>query len=293
METQWQLVIFTLLICLGSGTFGVAGLLAALGKGDEVRLPALIVSFIALVVGGIASLFHVQHWERMFNSFGHLQSGITQEIICLALIVVAIIVYFVVSRKGKTPKWAGWMAIILSLLMIVAMSHSYIMPSRPMWNNVLLYLYYLANYLLFGGLTIAALYGFKGQSSPFACKVTYVAGALQLVATIGYAVLIPSLSEKFTRVGYYFDPANPMKDITSDPSALFSGYLTGEGALLFWGGALVLGIIIPLVLAFFASKKSGTTLTGLAGIGVVSALVGGVAFRVVLYVLGLSVFAFY
>ncbi|MDR1422857.1 MAG: hypothetical protein LBI64_08365 [Coriobacteriales bacterium] len=292
MEIQWQLIVFTLLICLGSGTFAITGLLAALGKGEEIRLPALAVSLVSMLIGGIASLFHVQHWERMFNGFGHLTSGITQEIIGLALVVVAIAVYFVVSRKGAAPRWAGWMAMAVSLLMIVAMAHSYIMPSRPLWDNVLLYVYYLANFVMFGGLAVILLYGIKGKDSPFACKITLVGGALQLVAAIGYAVLIPSLANKFSIVDFYFDPNNPTKEMM-DPNAIFSGFLSGEGLLLFWGGALALGVVIPLVLAFLAQKKSGTTLIGFAGVGAVSALVGGVAFRVVLYVLGFSLFVFY
>jgi anaerobic dimethyl sulfoxide reductase subunit C (anchor subunit) len=292
MEIQWQLVYFTLLVCLGGGTFGVTGLLAALGKGDEIRLPGLVISLTALIVGGIASLFHVQHWERMFNGFGHLSSGITQEIICLALVCVAIVVYFVVSRKGATPKWAGWMAILLSLLLVIAMAHSYIMPSRPMWDNALLYVFYLANYVLFGALMVALLYGFKKKDASFVCKVALIGGALQLVALIGYAVLIPSLADSFSAVGHYFDPNNPTKEMM-DPAGVFSGFLTGENALLFWGGALVLGAVIPLLLAFFANKKSGTTLVTFAGVGLLSALAGGLAFRVILYILGFSLFVFY
>jgi anaerobic dimethyl sulfoxide reductase subunit C (anchor subunit) len=291
MEIQWQLIIFTLLICLGSGTFAVAGLLAALGKGREIRLAALAVSLASMLIGGIASLFHVQHWERMFNGFGHLTSGITQEIICLALVVIAIVVYFVVSRKGVTPKWAGWMAVAVSLLMIITMAHSYVMPARPLWDNVLLYLYYLANFVLLGGLTAALLYGIKREDSSLACRIALVGGALQLVAAVGYAVLIPSLANKFSTVDFYFDPNNPTKEMM-DPNAIFSGYLTGDGLVLFWG-ALILGAVIPLVLTFLAQKKSGTALAGFVGAGAVSALAGGVAFRVVLYVLGFSIFVFY
>jgi anaerobic dimethyl sulfoxide reductase subunit C (anchor subunit) len=291
MEIQWQLVVFTLLVCLGAGTLGVIGLLAAFGKGYEIRLSALAVSLASTVIGGIASLFHIQHWERVFNGFGHLGSGITQEIIGLALVVVAIAVYFVVSRKGQTPKWAGWLAVLVSLLMVVVMAHSYIMPSRPLWDTPLLYVYYFANAVLFGSLAVALLYGIKGKNPSFVYKIALFGGVLQLIAAVGYAVLIPSLADKFSTVGYYFDPTDPTKAMM-DPSATFSGFLTGENALLFWG-ALILGALIPLALAFFADKKSGSTLVGFAGVGAISALAGGVAFRVILYLLGSSLFVFY
>jgi anaerobic dimethyl sulfoxide reductase subunit C (anchor subunit) len=292
MEIQWQLVIFTLLICLGSGTFATCGLLAIFNKDAEIRLPALVVSLASMVIGGIASLFHVQHWERMFNGFGHLMSGITQEIIGLALVCIAIVVYFVVSRKGKTPKWAGWMAIIVSVIMIVAMAHSYIMPSRPLWDSPLLYVYYLANCILLGGLTISLLCGLKGADAKLAVLVSMVGGGLQVIGAIGYAVFIPSLASKFSIVEFYFDPNTPTKQMM-DPNAIFSGYLMGDGLLLFWGGALLLGALIPLVAAFLARQKSGTMLVGYAGAAAVSAILGGVAFRAVLYVLGFTTFIFY
>lgn len=291
MEIQWQLICFTLLICLGSGTFAVTGLLAVLGKAEEIRLPALALSLASMLVGGVASLFHVRHWERMFNGFGHLSSGITQEIIGLALVVIAIVIYFIVSRKGTTPKWAGWMAIAVSVIMIAAMSHSYVMPSRPLWDNPLLYVYYFANFILFGGLAVAVISGLKGSESFMACMIALVGGVVQLVAAIGYAVLIPSLASRFSIVEFYFDPNNPTKAMM-DPNAVFTGYLFGDGLLLFWG-SMVLGAVVPLALAFLTRKKSATTLAGLAGVGVVAALAGGVAFRVVLYVLGFSTFVFY
>ncbi|MDR1713844.1 MAG: dimethyl sulfoxide reductase anchor subunit, partial [Coriobacteriales bacterium] len=87
MELQWPLIIFTLFICLGAGTFCVAGLLAGLGKGEKLQLSAVVVALAAVVIGGIASFVHLQHWDRAFNGFGHLTSGITQELIAIVVFV--------------------------------------------------------------------------------------------------------------------------------------------------------------------------------------------------------------
>lgn len=292
MEVQWQLVLFTLFVCLGAGTLAVTGLLGLLGKDDKVRLPGLLVSLVSLGIGGFASLFHIQHWERMFNGFGHLSSGITQELFAMVIMVIAIVVYFIVSRKGTTPKWAGIMAIIVAFLMVFTMTHSYLMPSRPLWNNALLYLFYFANMILFGGLCVAILCGIKDVSGSIACKVALVGAALQAVAAIGYAVFIPKVGKVFTSVPYYFDPNNPTKDIM-DPAGIFSGYLGGDGLVLFWILAVVIGIVLPLVAAILGDKKTGKNLVLFAGIGLACALIGGIAFRVLLYDLGFSLFVFY
>ena len=56
-------------------------------------MPALITSAVLLVVGGIAVFFHLEHWERIFNGFGHLSSGITQELIAIVVLAVAAIAF--------------------------------------------------------------------------------------------------------------------------------------------------------------------------------------------------------
>ena len=51
-------------------------------------MPAWVVSAVLLAAGGIAVFFHLEHWERIFNGFGHITSGITQELIgCVALAI--------------------------------------------------------------------------------------------------------------------------------------------------------------------------------------------------------------
>ena len=69
-----------------------------------------------LALGGIAVFFHLQHWERIFNGFGHITSGITQELIAIMVFVVVAVAYFVMARKsadgGTLPKWMAVLAIV-------------------------------------------------------------------------------------------------------------------------------------------------------------------------------------
>ena len=75
METQWPLVIFTLFVCLTCGTLGGMSILALKGQGRNLQMTALITSAVSLVVGGIGAFLHLEHWERIFNGFGHITSG--------------------------------------------------------------------------------------------------------------------------------------------------------------------------------------------------------------------------
>ncbi|MDR1185354.1 MAG: dimethyl sulfoxide reductase anchor subunit, partial [Coriobacteriales bacterium] len=236
MELQWPLMIFTLFVCLGAGTFGVAGLLAGLGRAREVQMPATVVSLVAIVIGGIASFLHLQHWDRIFNGFGHLTSGITQELIGIVIFVVFAVIYLVLARRGKIPAWAGWLALVISVALVIVMSLSYAMSARPVWDSPLLWLYYLAGAILSGALIVFILASVKKTEDTLIPKIALAGAALTLVALIAYAIYIPSVASSFTSVGNYFDPTHPTK-VMADPQGMLSGFLTGDQALLFWGGA--------------------------------------------------------
>ena len=51
------------------------------------------VSVPVVAAGGIAVFFHLEHFERIFNGFGHLTSGITQELIAIVVLAVAAIAF--------------------------------------------------------------------------------------------------------------------------------------------------------------------------------------------------------
>ena len=111
MELQWPLILFTTLTAWGCGVLGGAGALALKGAGKKSQQLLAILSCVLLAAGGIAVFFHLQHWERIFNGFGHITSGITQELIAIVVFVVIAVAYFVMARKsddgGTLPKWYG------------------------------------------------------------------------------------------------------------------------------------------------------------------------------------------
>ena len=100
MELQWPLILFTTLLAWAAGLFAAQCVWALRGKGARAQMPALITSAVLLVVGGIAVFFHLEHWERIFNGFGHMTSGITQELIAIVVLFVVMVVYFVYLRRA-------------------------------------------------------------------------------------------------------------------------------------------------------------------------------------------------
>ena len=101
MELQWPLILFTSFMAWAAGLFATQALYALRGKAGKTQLTALIVSVVLLAVGGIAVFMHLEHWERIFNGFGHLTSGITQELIAIVIMAIIMVIYFVFLRRTR------------------------------------------------------------------------------------------------------------------------------------------------------------------------------------------------
>ena len=85
MELQWPLILFTTLVAWSAGVFGTQAVLALRGEAPKAQLSCWITAAVLLAAGGIAVFFHLEHFERIFNGFGHLTSGITQELIAIVV----------------------------------------------------------------------------------------------------------------------------------------------------------------------------------------------------------------
>ncbi len=292
MEVQWPLVIFTLFIAMGSGILCVLGILALMGKDEKIRFPALVCSLVAIVIGGVASLLHLQHFGRIFNGFGHITSGITQELIGIVLIVIVLVIFFIFAVRGKTPKWVGVLAIVFSVVMVILMTHSYSMESRPTWDNFFVYLFYLGDAFLLGASGTLILQGIRDDDGRFVSILTIIGGAVQTVAVLCYGIYAAAIGGAYSHLGLYFDSSVPTQGLF-DPQTTLSSALAGSNSLLFWGGALVVGSIVPLVAGIIGMKQKKTALTTVGIIAFACTILGGIAFRVVLYNMGIAFYSYF
>lgn len=292
MELQWPLIIFTTLVSWCAGTFATQAYLALKGTGQKAQIRCWIVSAVLLVVGGIAVFFHLQHWERIFNGFGHITSGITQELIAIVVFVVIAVAYFVMARKsedgGTLPKWMAWLAIVISVVLAAVCAHSYMMPARPAWNSVLEVLSIVGAACLLGPATVAVVLTAKGEDTSELGMSAVVGSAIGAVCTLAYAAYVQMSAGSFTEVGYYFDPTHPTKAMVDAGAAI------GDQAALLWLGAVVVGAIVPLACCLLAKKKGDAASWKLFGaVAIIAALAGAICLRVAFYGAGLSVFMFY
>ena len=299
MELQWPLILFTTLVAWSAGLFGTQALMAVFGVGKKAQVPAWVCSAVLLAAGGIAVFFHLEHWERIFNGFGHLTSGITQELIAIVVLAVVAVAYLVLMRKSddgaSVPKWLAWLSVALSVALVAVMAHSYTMAARPAWDSVLWILYVLGNACVLGPATFLLVLAAGGPGDQPADRAadagapagrTALAGAaLNALAALAFAIFLQLSAGSFADVGLYFDPTHPTKAMADAAATVASQ------APLLWLGAVAVGAFVPLAAAFMGRRTGSWKLWAPAAI--IAALVGAVCMRVVFYNLGLSVFMFY
>ena len=252
-------------------------------------MPAWVVSAVLLAAGGIAVFFHLEHWERIFNGFGHLTSGITQELIAIVALAAVAVAYLAVMRRSEdgatVPKWLCWAAVAACAVLVAVMAHSYTMAARPAWDSVLWILYVLGNACALGSCTMALVMALAGDDVAPVGLPALAGAALGAVTAVAFAASLQASAGAFAEVGFYFDPTHPTAGM-ADAAAVVAAQ-----APLLWAGAVAVGGLAPLAAAFVGRRSGNWKVWG--GVAVACALAGAVCLRVVFYELGLSVFMFY
>ncbi len=297
MELQWPLILFTTFVAWSSGTFGAQCLLAFNGKVKKAQIPCWIVAAVLLVASGIAVFFHLQHWERIFNGFGHLTSGITQELIMIGVLAIVAIIYLVLmlrSKDGRTvPKWICVVGIVAAVALCAVMANSYAMPARPVWDSALWIIYVVGNALIVGPLTIAIVLVFSEDDHGPITFPAIIGSICGLVTTVAYAIYIQASSGRFADVGYHIDPTDPTATMVNPDNVITA--FTGEQGVLIILGAIVIGSIVPLVLSIIGWRRKDKLAEWkvYSIVSVVCVVAGMICMRVAFYNAGLSVFMFF
>lgn len=357
MELQWPLILFTTFIAWSVGVFGTQAIAAFKGEYKNIQLPALIVSFVLLVIGGIAVFFHLEHWERIFNGFGNPTSGITQELIAIVILVVVMVIYFIFLRrddasgdgidaskaseeidkdekadnssekieidvetaemsekieidvktanaskdstKGQEahtakvapyfPSWLAIIALVIAVVLDIVMSHSYMMAARPAWNSLFEIFSILGASCVLGPLTFAIIVKAKDKVDGVTATIasaSFIGSIVNAATTIIYIVSIALSAGSFMNVGHYFDPTHPTYGVL-EPANLASG-----GSLAITLITIIL-CLVPVILMAISRKGSSKNWIVFVWISLGAALIATILLRVLMYQMGMTVFAFY
>lgn len=277
MSIQWELVFFILLVGLGCGTF-VAVIITTewLGKARQIRTTSMIVSLVILALGGLTSVLHLTHPERIFGALSHPTSGIFMESTMIGLVGLTIIIFLIALRRkatDRTLKIIGTIGMIPAVILAFAVGNSYTLAARPAWDTWTLPLNYFISASVMGCVCLSVLVSRSKETDGTVIaglnRVTLISLAVQAVMVIAFLIHLAIA---------------PYPDATRSVSRVLAGNL----APLFWGGIVLMGLLVPAVLiAQFKKKKAELkTFFMRISISLVCVLLGGVAFRVMMFALG-------
>lgn len=254
MEIQWPLAIFSLLAGCGGGVLASLGIADLMGAVRKARVPSAVVALILLVIGGCASVAHLAQPSNIMAAATNIFSfsGISVELIMLGLSAIMAIVVIVLVRKNPDEplsKVVAILAIVVGVVMAFAVGNGYVMESQPLWNTPVLPCAYMGSGLAMGACLLAAIAGASGDKTgakPLAL-LAFGFTALQTVAFLAFSATAQASLD----------------------------------AALYWGGAMVVGCVGTLVLAWFSQKN-----VALAWGAVATAAIGGLCFRATMWLLG-------
>lgn len=192
MAIQWSLVFFTVLTGMAGWLFACI----ALGQFREESLvgalPPAVASLVLAVAGGLVSVAHLSHPERMLEALNNPTSGIFVEAALVGLFSLCVIVFLVLVRRSASKnalRVSAATGAVFGILLSFLAGASYMMESQTSWNNVFLPLGYAATVFPLG-VSAFLLFDFNGTSEarPFFEKMLCASGAVSLLCVSAYVV---------------------------------------------------------------------------------------------------------
>jgi len=187
-------------------------------------------------------------------------SGISIELIMLGANVIVAIVYIVLLRTGRSAsavKAVGIIGIVTGVLMAFAVGNGYVMEAQPEWNTIALPLAYLGSGLACGGTLFESIMVAKKEEA-------------DALGRINPFVLGAAVAEGVFFLAFVAIDGFPM------------------ATMPLWVAAIAIGSVVPIVCCVLLPKSAKLAYAACAG-----ALVGGIAFRALMWVMGTGFLALF
>ena len=197
MDIQWSLVLFTAIASCGTWVSVGVAVDELRGLTQRTNLTASALALVLAVVGGIASVTHLSHPDRIMAVLSHPTPGIFLEALLIGLFIAAVAVYVILLKRDASAgarKAVAVLAAVIGIVFSFASGYSYMMEARATWNTIALPLGYMG----FGaasGLSLYLLLAACKKESVEAVKLagweTVIGGVLALVVALVCGGLAP------------------------------------------------------------------------------------------------------
>lgn len=230
MIAQWPLVIASVCLAWGAGLFASLCAASLAGRAPRARIGAWVVAVILLLAGALGFMLRTSHWDRLFNSFAHLASPITQELICLVIVIALALVYLVAYRRGEgeVPAPVSAAGIAGAALLVVTVGRSAIVPATtPALGQVMAVVAACGAAFALGPMSFELVAGIADRQSRKTALGAFsaIGGGAGALTTAGYLVYLQaarSAAVVGTGRGVEFgvDPTRPQASIATKASLL-------------------------------------------------------------------------
>lgn len=257
---------------MGAGSFAYATI-AGWKNPDatKTKLAGMIVAIVAVAVGTLmlvvdakAGLHNPARFFLLLTNWGSVMTwGVA---LLSAFLIAGFIDLIIMIRKKSTPKALDYVMLVLAFGvalytgLLLGVSNAY-----PLWNIAILPILFLVS-ALSTGFAVATLFGQLAAKDE--------AGGITFHRTL--VVWLPVIELALVAL-LLIVTASTSGSGSAAAQATIASLLSGSYALAFWGGLVVVGLVIPFVIEFMAKKKE-------PGVGALMAaelcvLVGGFLLR--------------
>jgi len=167
---EWALIAFTILAQLSVGSFLILGFIhfftvrkAGTVEADRLSDRALLVIGPALIIGMIASLFHLGKFWIAYRAVTNLGSSWLSMEILSGVLFAVVGGLFALMQWRKIGTFAvrniiAWVAALLGVWLVFSMSKVYMLATIPTWNTLATPVTFFTSTFLLGGLAMAAVF---------------------------------------------------------------------------------------------------------------------------------------
>ncbi|RMF37180.1 MAG: hypothetical protein D6754_10035 [Alphaproteobacteria bacterium] len=247
---------------LGVGAFFVSAMLLLLGRNDRTHFTVArygaFLAFVAIVAGGILLPFELEHPFRAWRVYLNFAHGLRSPMFYGAwfLVIFGAISFFYaltfmrrgasaeddLARGRKVLAWLG-LAFGLCLGLYYGVLHASL-AARPLWHSPVLPLMFLVSAYMSGAAGVLFLFAiFHRKNSDAEVEKRFVRRGHQLLAWI---LILAGIQAVLVFLYVLFANAFGSGDQSAAIQILLPG---GAFATQFWLWAVVLGILVPIVLA--------------------------------------------
>ena len=253
MQIHWPLVISTACQRAGLGLIMCVFVANAL-MGAQIPLNiAAWVTLVLLVIGGCASIFHLQRPQRFFNAFTNLKSHLTQEGIITPFLGIALLLV----ALGVGGAVAEVICVFLALAFLVCTGLAYQMKSRPAWNTWYVLILFLLTALEAGFVGAIVVAG-SAINALYYCAIAFIClttlaqlGYIARMAKVGYGVAYRAFEPPYRNTALVWGLTAAVALVVAIAAALSGG---GMMMVLAWA-CIVISIAAWTVLFFKGAHK--------------------------------------